>query len=129
MADEKKNVPGPDALGDASAVGDKAAEDESAAIVAKELDKVKDFTGDEPVANRVLAINLHFFKYGTSDRFQGAAILLALSLLLLITGLFVWSFLSEIPDNRFDKIFGWLGSAFLLVMGVAIGRGASSKDN
>ena len=129
MADEKKNVPGPDALGDASAVGDKAAEDESAAIVAKKLDKVKDFTGDEPVADRVLAINLPFFKYGTSDRFQGAAILLALSLLLLITGLFVWSFLSEIPDNRFDKIFGWLGSAFLLVMGVAIGRGASGKDN
>ena len=55
--------------------------------------------------------------------------LLALFLLLLITFILVWSFVSEIPDSRFDKIFGWLGSAFLLVSGVAIGRAASGKKD
>ncbi len=92
-------------------------------------DELADYTGSDPVPDRVLVINLRFFKYGTSDRFQGAAILLALTLLLLIASIFVLSALLEIPDNRFDKTFGWLGSAFLLVMGVAIGRGTSGKDN
>ena len=92
-------------------------------------DTPNDYTGPDPVADRVLVINLWFFKYGTSDRFQGAALLLALFLLVMIAVLIVVSFCITIEDARFDKIFAWLGSAFLLVSGVAIGRATSSKSD
>lgn len=128
MPDELKNVPGPEALGEAFGGEDEAAENEAAAIVDRKLDD-PDYTSDSPAPGRVLAINLPFFKYGTSDRFQGAAILLSIILLGVIALFLIGSIFADIPDGRFDKIFSWLGGAFLLVMGVAIGRASTKKDN
>lgn len=125
MADEKKNVPGPDDLGPPGKVDEEAATSEAAAIVDRKLDD-PDYTADTPAPGRILVISLPFFKYGTSDRFQGAAVLLSIVLLGVIAILLTASFIIDIPDGRFDKIFSWLGGTFLLVMGVAIGR-ASTK--
>lgn len=129
MPNDLKDVPGPESLGEAFGIEDEAAENEAAAIVDRKLDKPTDYTGGDPAAGRVLVINLGFFKYGTSDRFQGAAILMSVILLGLVATLLIASILADIPDNRFDKIFSWLGSAFLLVVGVAIGRATATKDD
>ena len=59
--DDLRDVPGPEALGEAFGAEDEAAESEAAAIAAGKLDKVKDFTGHGPVQDRVLVINLGIF--------------------------------------------------------------------
>jgi arginine exporter protein ArgO len=88
-------------------------------------DTPADYTGvDAP--ERVLIINLGILRYGTTDRFQGAAIFLSFILLFLLALVMIFGFIcGETP--LFDRIFGWLGSAFLFVAGVAIGRAASSS--
>jgi hypothetical protein len=90
-------------------------------------DSPADYTGaDAP--ERVLLINLGFLRYGTIDRLQGAAIFLALFLLLLIAVvIIVGLFKGDSP--WFDRVFAWLGGAFLFVAGVAIGRGASRAQD
>ena len=92
-------------------------------------DEPADYTGSGPVADRVLVINLGFFKYGTNDRFQGAALLLATLLLFLVLLLIIASVVVDIPDARFGEVFQWLGGTFLLVTGVAIGRATSGRSD
>lgn len=92
-------------------------------------DEPADYTGSGPVRDRVLVINLGFFKYGTSDRFQGAALVLAIALLFLVLLLIIASVVTDISDARFDGIFQWLGGTFLLVTGVAIGRATSGRSD
>ena len=83
-----------------------------------------DFTGPS-AENRVLHINLGFFRYGTSDKIHAAAMVLSLLLFLAIGGVFfsgIWLTSAEWPD----KVFSWLSSTFLFVTGVALGKGAGS---
>jgi hypothetical protein len=86
----------------------------------------RDWTG--PAAdNRVLHINLPFLKYGTSDKAHAAAIVLSLVLLAVIIFLsFIGIFSHE--TSWLDKIFTWLGSTFVFVAGVAVGRSTSSPS-
>jgi arginine exporter protein ArgO len=89
-------------------------------------DTPADYTGSD-APERVLIINLFILRYGTSDRFQGAAIFLAFLLLLLLAAVVVLGIIyGETPWS--DRVFGWLGSAFLIVAGVAIGRATSPRD-
>ena len=84
-------------------------------------DNPSDYTGSDAVPDRVLRINLGFFKYGTNDKTQGAAIFFSLLLLILI-------FLTIILQCFFpiiDKFLPWLQSTFILIIGIALGR--SSK--
>lgn len=81
---------------------------------------LNDFTGGE-AENRVLHINLGFFKYGTSDRTHASALVLSLLLFLTIVGVLIfgdggtWS----------QEAFHWLSSSFLFVSGVALGKGGN----
>ncbi len=91
----------------------------------KDTKKDLDFTG--PSANkRVLYINAGIFKYGTDDKAHAASIalsmvLLAVSLIVMIVGLFSGN------TQWLEKMQAWIGSAFLFVAGVAIGRGGKEK--
>lgn len=79
-----------------------------------------DYTGRE-APERVFHFNLYFLKFGTSDRIQGAAVLLSILLLIVICGVIIGGI--SRPDNPWvEKAFGWLSSAFLFVVGVAVGR-------
>lgn len=87
----------------------------------------RDFTS--PAAeNRVLHINLGFFKYGTDDKAHAGAMVLSMALLAMIalTGL-----AGFIPGSGewTKSLLQLLGSAFTFVSGVAIGQGLSKKDD
>ncbi len=77
---------------------------------------------------RVFYINFGVFRYGTKDKSHGAAVLLSLMLLctvLVVIGVGVWSG----PSEWLDRVFTWLGSAFLFVAGVAVGRSSDTKNS
>lgn len=80
-----------------------------------------DYTG--PSANdRVLYINLGFIKYGTTDKLQGAALFLSIILLFFVCVALILGFWM---DSAWAKeAIAWLGTPLLLVIGVAVGRGA-----
>jgi hypothetical protein len=85
-----------------------------------------DMTGPE-AHDRILFINLGFFKYGTDDKTHAGSIFLSIALLLfaiLIMLIGLWSKNTE----WLDKILASLWSAFLFVAGVSIGRGQSDKQ-
>lgn len=85
---------------------------------------MNDFTGGE-AQNRVLHINLGLFKYGTSDRTHAAALVLSLLLFGTIVGVLIFGNGGEWAKEAFH----WLGSSFLFVSGVALGKGGNeSKD-
>jgi hypothetical protein len=90
-------------------------------------DSPADYTGaDAP--ERVLIINLFFLRYGTTDRFQGAAIFLPFFLLSLLAIVIIVGLIKSDETPWFDRVFSWLGSAFLIVAGVAIGRASSERN-
>lgn len=80
-----------------------------------------DFTG-EHAGDRVLRINLGFFKYGTKDQTHGAALVFSLLLLLCIVGVLAFG-----SGANADKALSWLESAFLFVSGVAVGKSADGS--
>ncbi len=89
-------------------------------------DAPADYTGPE-APERVLHINLWFVKFGTNDKLQGAAILLAIFILLLITVVIFYG-MTHTTTEWNEKVFSWLSSTFLIVAGVAIGRASSDKS-
>ncbi len=79
-----------------------------------------DFAADNSASDRVLHINLGFFKYGTNDKAHAAAIMLSLLLFAAIIGVIIigmWANSTVWPE----KVFNWLGSAFLFASGIALG--------
>lgn len=83
-------------------------------------DKPSDYTGaDAP--ERVFFVNLWFMKYGTTDKFQGAALFISILLLILFVILAIISAIRP-EASLIDKAFSWVGSTFLVVVGAAIGR-------
>lgn len=84
---------------------------------------LNDFTGKN-AEGRVLSINVWFLKYGTDDKAHAAALLLSLILLAILIGVLIRADGSQSVWN--DKVFSWLGSAFLLVAGIAIGKGGET---
>lgn len=81
---------------------------------------MNDFTGSE-ADNRVLHINIGLFKYGTNDKTHAAAMVLSLLLFLTIVGVLIFGDGGDLAKEAFH----WLGSAFLFVSGVALGKGGS----
>ncbi len=72
----------------------------------------------------MLHINLGFIKFGTDDKFQGAAILISIFLVALC----IAALLSSLHDGLqpvCDKIIGWAQPILLVVIGAAIGKSAS----
>lgn len=79
-----------------------------------------DYTG--PVAaQRVFSLNLGILKYGTDDKTHAAAIVFSLLILLAIVGLTLSGALLE-QRAWLDDIIRWLESAFLVALGIALGR-------
>ena len=81
---------------------------------------MNDFTGTV-ADNRVLHINLWVFKYGTSDRTHAAALVLSLLLFATIVGVLIFGH----GGDWAKEAFRWLGSSFLFVSGVALGKGGN----
>ena len=79
----------------------------------------------EDADHRVLFINLGFFRYGTDDKIHAAAIVLSFVLLLIIVCVFVGAQGQENAWN--DKVFNWVGGAFLFVAGIALGKSESQS--
>jgi hypothetical protein len=74
---------------------------------------------------RVFFMNLCFMKYGTDDRVNGSAMFLSILLLIIIFVLIgVGIFYPE--STWLERMFTWVGGAFFLVCGVAIGRNADN---
>jgi arginine exporter protein ArgO len=85
---------------------------------------ISDFTGPE-ADNRVLHINLGILKYGTNDKAHAAAVVFSLLLFIAIMGVLIFGSGGEWTKEAFR----WLGSAFLFVAGVAIGKGNDAESN
>lgn len=78
-------------------------------------------SGDDNAPGRVFKIDLWRVKYGSSDKAHGSALLLSLLLFCLLAVTLALSV--TYPDNTLlERIFDWLGGAFLVIAGVAIGR-------
>lgn len=90
------------------------------AAPSKVAEYTADYTEGKTAPARVMHINLWVFKYGTNDKTHGAAVALAIFLLMLITLIYVTGFLSD--NTLADKVLSWLGSAFMFVAGVAVGK-------
>ena len=85
-----------------------------------------DFTGDG-AENRVLHINLGFFKYGTDDKAHAGAMVLSMVLLVMI-GLTGGAGLVSPNAAWTGDLLKMLGSAFTFVSGVAIGQGLAKNE-
>jgi hypothetical protein len=88
---------------------------------------LNDYTGSS-ADNRVLHINLGFFKYGTHDKVHAAAVILSVALLS-ITIAVIYAGFSGQNAAWIDRVFSWSTSAFLFVAGIALGKGASSDNS
>jgi len=88
-------------------------------------EKFPDYTGDT-AGNRVFHFKLGPLKYGTEDKGHAAALILSVLLLFVI---FVFMIIGTFASNTewISDVFVWLGSAFLIVSGVAIGKSIDSK--
>ena len=80
-----------------------------------------DFTGDT-AASRVLYLNWGWFRYGTDDTGHAAALVLSVILLFVILLIIFIGIFWHLNPTWMDRVFTWLGSAFLFVTGVAIGK-------
>lgn len=78
---------------------------------------------------RVFFINLWFFRYGTKDKAHGAAVLLSFLLFVLIALVIAAGYFWPGSSEWTERVFTWLGSAFLFVAGVAVGRGGLGKED
>lgn len=87
-------------------------------------DNQSDYTSDGNASDRVLYINIGFFKYGTNDKAHGAAVVLALIILVLMAVLYIWGGYIELKE----KLLIWAGNAFLFVAGVAVGKSGEKSD-
>jgi hypothetical protein len=86
-----------------------------------------DFTGPG-ASNRILFINLGFFKYGTADKAHAGSIFLSLVLLLVAFAIMIIGLYSG-QGAWVEKVLSLVWSAFLFVVGVSIGRGQSDKGD
>jgi hypothetical protein len=86
-----------------------------------------DYTGSQ-ASERTFHFNLKFIKFGTKDRFQGAAILLTCFLLtVLLILLLVGAFL-ETAQNWLAPSTAWVQNSLLFVMGIALGRATINRE-
>jgi len=85
-------------------------------------DSPSDYTGGGGQPNRVLHINLWLIKYGTDDKFQGAAVMMSLLLIILLITALVMGACSKEFAPTCDKIVAWVQPVLTLVIGAAIGK-------
>ncbi|MEH2472998.1 hypothetical protein V1281_005812 [Nitrobacteraceae bacterium AZCC 2161] len=86
-----------------------------------------DFTGPD-ASNRILFINIGFFKYGTADKAHAGSIFLSLILIVVAFSIMVIGLYSA-NGAWLEKVLSLVWSAFLFVVGVSIGRGQSDKTD
>jgi len=78
-------------------------------------------------SDRIIYINLWFFKYGTKDKAHGAAVIFSLLLLFMIGAVIALGYSQSSPEWSIEA-FSWLGSTFLFIAGVAVGRNKADED-
>ncbi|NGX51905.1 MAG: hypothetical protein KR126chlam5_00194 [Candidatus Anoxychlamydiales bacterium] len=84
-------------------------------------DNPSDYTSDK-ASDRFLYLNFRFLKYGTNDKFQGAAILFSFFIFILIIFTITMGFIFPSACGWSEKCLGWLQNTFILIIGVAIGK-------
>ncbi|MCY4305992.1 MAG: hypothetical protein OXC62_14625 [Aestuariivita sp.] len=77
------------------------------------------------VPDRAFYINTGILRYGTSDKVHGSSIVLSIFLLGIILLVIIIGLFSE-NTTWLESVFTWLGSAFLFVAGVAVGRSSEN---
>lgn len=93
----------------------------------RQKDEPDDYTGDN-ASDRVLFINLGFFKYGTNDKSHGAAIILSFLLFVLLAVIFVIGFWATNVDWA-KECLRFVGTTFVFVAGVAVGRSGKNENS
>ena len=91
----------------------------------KPKDKSTDYTG-ESAPERVLWINLYFIKYGTNDKFQGAAIFFSLLMIFLMLIMVIIGCFKCESQAWAEKFIGWLQTMLVFTVGIGIGKSISS---
>lgn len=83
-------------------------------------DNRDDYTSVQDVPGRAFLLNFGLIRFGTGDTIQGASVLLALIMLLM---LFI-AFISDVVLARSttEALLGWITTPLMLAIGVAIGR-------
>jgi hypothetical protein len=89
-----------------------------------------DYSSVDRAENRVLFINTNWFKFGTADKSQAAAlvlsvVLLATAVLVCVVGLL--SLLSGKEPKWVEIVISWIGNAFLFTAGIAVGAGGQKS--
>jgi hypothetical protein len=87
-----------------------------------------DQTGPE-ASGRTFYLNVGILRYGTSDKIQGAAILLALFILIFYLIVLTFSIFGSITvfnQTIIEKTLSALWNGFWLALGVAFGRGVNN---
>lgn len=88
-------------------------------------DSPGDYTG--PSADgRFFVINLWFMKLGSDDKLQGAALFLSVLFIALLCAVIVFGFWGD-PEWA-SRVLTVIVTPLMLVIGVAVGRSASTKD-
>jgi hypothetical protein len=91
-------------------------------------DKPEDYTGPE-AGERTFYLNFYFIRFGTKDKIQGAAITLSVLLLLVIATVIIIGAFNSTNASWLEKSLTWLGSTFVFLAGVAVGRaGVDGQD-
>lgn len=95
--------------------------------IATNKDSPSDYTG-ENASDRVVFLNLWFFKYGTNDKTHGAAVIFSLFLLIAFILITTIDAVTHLERKEFiERSASLLWNAFLLTLGVAIGRGSKER--
>lgn len=90
-------------------------------------DSPSDYTG-ENARERVIFLNLWFFKYGTDDKTHGAAMIFSFILLVSFILITIVDAVTHLERKELlETAAPWLWNAFLLALGVAIGRGSQER--
>ena len=83
-------------------------------------DTTEDYTSTSDVPGRAFVLNFGRIRYGTKDAIQGASILLALVMLLMLAIAFVADIFTDRAMTK--DLLNWITTPLMLAIGVAIGR-------
>lgn len=85
-------------------------------------DSPADYTTAGQAKGRALYVNLGVIKFGTADQLQGAAMFLAIFLLLMVACVIIAILFNYIETDTGWEIVEWIGGFLFLTIGVAVGR-------
>ena len=89
---------------------------------------LKDYTSPSGAEGRIFYMNLKFFHYGTNDKAHAAAIFLSMALLVAVLIVLAISSFSK-NSAAAERTVTSLLSVFTVTVGIAVGKGVSSRKD